>query len=88
MNTVHQASTAPLRLSDKGIAWEAMPSLSHLLRPVRSARREQPAWEETRPADLDALMAIDPFEEPLEGLEIREVNEPEVFNALFGDARA
>jgi hypothetical protein len=36
---------------------------------------------------LDALAAVEPFHEALEGLAVREFDEPEIFRALFGDGR-
>jgi hypothetical protein len=86
MNHARLPSPTVQRAADGAIAWEALPSLSHLV--GRSgARHEAPTWEETRPADLDALAAVEPFHEALEGLAVREFDEPEIFRALFGDGR-
>jgi hypothetical protein len=41
-------------------------------------------WDSTRPAELEATVASSPFREPLEGVAIREVNEPDVFRHFFG----
>jgi hypothetical protein len=57
---------------------------------VRAATFERVAasgrvWDPTRPADLEpALAATEPFSEPLRGLAMREVREPEVFRHFFG----
>jgi hypothetical protein len=41
-------------------------------------------WDSTRPAALDAPVVSAPFREPLEGVAIREVLEPDVFRHFFG----
>jgi hypothetical protein len=41
-------------------------------------------WDSTRPAELETAVASAPFSEPLEGVAIREVNEPDVFRHFFG----
>ncbi|MEO8080745.1 MAG: hypothetical protein ABI641_09460 [Caldimonas sp.] len=43
-----------------------------------------PAWDSTRPAMFDAPMASESFREPLAGVAIREVLEPDVFRHFFG----
>ena len=45
------------------------------------------AWDSTRPAELEPPRASQPFHEPLDGLAIREVNEPDVFRHFFGSMR-
>ena len=40
-------------------------------------------WDATRPAELEATPATQPFRE-LKGVAIREVNEPDVFRHFFG----
>jgi hypothetical protein len=45
------------------------------------------AWDSTRPADFEPARASQPFHEPLEGLAIREVNEPDLFRHFFGTPR-
>ena len=74
------------RQPDMSIDWEFLPSLSHLIdRKEAASGHEAPVWAETMPADFDAMEAMsDPFREPLEGLAMREVNEPEIFRAFFG----
>jgi hypothetical protein len=71
---------------DMSIDWEFLPSLSHLLDRNEAASHEAPVWAETMPAAFDAMEQSDSFYEPLEGLSIREVNEPEIFRVFFGDA--
>ena len=41
-------------------------------------------WDSTRPAELETEVVSLPFREPLEGVAIREVNEPDVFRHFFG----
>jgi hypothetical protein len=41
-------------------------------------------WDSTRPAELEAVVVSAPFREPLQGVAIREVNEPDVFRHFFG----
>ena len=75
------------------IEWEDMPSLAGALAERRKAAvgpgQRLPfaatnAWDETRPAELDPTFASQPFQEPLSGLAIREVCEPDVFRHFFG----
>lgn len=87
MSTAFTQPAAANRSPDMGIAWETLPSLSHLVGRNAGERRDAPAWQETRPLDLDALFETDAFHEPLEGLDVREVSEPEIFEALFGGVR-
>ena len=85
----HAFNPPPLpgsRKPDMSIDWEFLPSLSHLLDRKETAIHEAPVWAETMPAEFDTMAQSDPFHEPLEGLSIREVNEPDIFKAFFGDA--
>lgn len=41
-------------------------------------------WDSTRPAELENIVPSAPFREPLEGVAMREVNEPDVFRHFFG----
>src|SRR5690348_16632884 len=46
-------------------------------------------WDPTRPAELEpAAPPTEPFREALEGLAVREVQEPEIFRLFFGRTRA
>lgn len=42
------------------------------------------AWDATRPAELEPAHPPRPFVEPLQGLSLREVDEPDVFRHFFG----
>jgi hypothetical protein len=44
----------------------------------------QSPWDATMPASLDAGPESQPFREPLDGMVMREVNEPDVFRHFFG----
>ncbi len=77
------------------IEWEELPSFADSLtqrlvvlgsRPLadRVEAATSPAWIETMAADLDLAAPSEPFRETLEGLESREVFEPEVFRLFFG----
>ncbi len=65
------------------IEWEELPSLAQHV-------RHQPcipagtAWDSTRPAELDRPAPSQPFREPVKGVAIREVLEPDVFRHFFG----
>jgi len=88
MNTA--ATPTPLqgnRMPDMSIAWEAPPSLQHLV--VRNdAVGDVPTWAETMPVSLEAMSAPAVFREPLEGLSVRDIDEPEIFNVFFGASPA
>lgn len=43
-----------------------------------------PPWDATRPADLEPTRVSQPFREPLDGMAVREVEEPDVFRHFFG----
>ena len=88
MNTA--ANITPLqgkRTPDMSIAWEAQPSLQHLV--VRADDPHQdvdvPTWAETMPVSLEAMNAPVVFREPLEGLAVRDIDEPEIFRVFFGE---
>jgi hypothetical protein len=87
MNTA--ATTAPLhgkRTPDMSIAWEAPPSLQHLVVRTDDAHIDVPTWAETMPVSLEAMNAPAVFREPLQGLSVRDIDEPEIFQVFFGDA--
>lgn len=85
-------------LSVDTIEWEELPSMADSLRErlVMLGQHHDPrrrsgvgpnaasAWAETRPASLEMLAALPPFDEPVRGLATREVNEPELFRHFFG----
>jgi hypothetical protein len=72
---------------DMTIAWEIQPSLQHRVVRAASAPPDAPVWADTMPAAFDALDDPLAFSEPMQGLSIRDIHEPEVFRAFFGDAR-
>ena len=66
------------------IEWEELPSLAQRVRPSTAVHTGVP-WDATRPADLERpTPPSQPFREPLHGVAIREVLEPEVFRHFFG----
>ena len=81
----HCTSRTPsARLPPGGaIEWEELPSLAQRVRASAPASASVP-WDSTRPAELDTTPASLPFREPLQGVAIREVNEPDVFRHFFG----
>ena len=66
------------------IDWEIQPSLQHLVR-RGEADRDVPTWAETLPVPFEAMQEDSAFREPLEGLDIRDLDEPEIFHAFFGE---
>jgi hypothetical protein len=65
-----------------GIEWEELPSLVQRVRPTPAVGAAP--WDATRPADLEPASVSQPFREPLQGVAIREVTEPEIFRHFFG----
>ena len=83
MNTAFKISNRlGKRPPDMSIDWEFQPSLQH--RVVRTDAT--PNWAETMPAAFDAIEEPAHFREPLEGLSMRDIDEPEIFRLFFGDA--
>jgi len=72
------------RAPDMGIDWEFQPSMQHLVRRADKAAADTPVWAETMPATLDEFNEPVVFREPLEGLAVRDIDEPEIFLAFFG----
>lgn len=85
LKTSHQLAR---RAPDMGIDWEVQPSLQHLVVRTESAHHDAPTWAETMPASFDDLNEPVTFREPLEGLAVRDIHEPEIFLAFFGDKAA
>ncbi len=88
-STMHFSSASPSRTYRSAapagaIEWEELPSLAGSLTHRIAAATARP-WDSTRPAELDTSVPSQPFREPVDGLEIREVNEPDVFRHFFGD---
>ena len=87
-NAIHSSSPRVPRTPDMGIDWEIQPSLQHLVRRTDEAAHDVPTWAETMPVSLEAMNAPAVFREPLEGLSVRDIDEPEIFQVFFGDAAA
>jgi hypothetical protein len=81
------------------IEWEELPSLAATLAERLDSRRlgdagtatsmratvaSNTVWDSTRPAALEVPVTSGPFREPLEGVAIREVDDPDVFRHFFG----
>ena len=89
MNNAANISKLPgKRTPDMGIDWEFQPSLQHLV--VRSDVEppDAPGWAETMPVSFESMSAPASFSEPLEGLSVRDIDEPEIFRAFFGGSAA
>jgi hypothetical protein len=95
MLTTSHRHAAVTRLSPSmgrkdAIEWEDLPSFADSLtnRLVTLGTRQPdgaaPVWVETVVAGLDPMPPSEPFREALEGLQTREVHEPEVFRLFFG----
>ncbi len=84
-NAFKMSSPLVKRTPDMSIDWEFQPSLHHLVVRADEAHHDMPVWAETMPATFDSLAEPAPFHEPLEGLSIREMNEPEIFRVFFGE---
>ena len=66
------------------IEWEELPSLAARVGARNVAAATGVPWDATRPASLEEVSAPVPFREPLQGLAIREVSEPDIFRHFFG----
>lgn len=66
------------------IEWEELPSLAARVRARNEHFTAIAPWDATRPAALDAVSAPAPFREPLQGVAVREMNEPDIFRHFFG----
>jgi hypothetical protein len=75
------------RTPDMSIDWESQPSLQHRVVRTESAPADAPTWAETMPATLDAFNEPVTFREALEGLSVRDIDEPEIFRVFFGDTQ-
>ena len=85
-NVFNISSLLGKRTPDMTIDWEFQPSLQHRVVRTESAHHDAPMWAETMPAPFESLTEAGAFHEPLEGLSIREMNEPEIFRVFFGEA--
>ena len=85
MNNAAKISTLlGQRKADMSIDWEFQPSLQHLVK----RDDDGPTWAETMPVSLEAMHAPVTFREPLEGLSVRDIDEPEIFRVFFGEAES
>lgn len=66
------------------LEWQELPPAATADGAFRRGPRLGRAWANTMPAGLDTLPQAEFYCEPLLGLSIREVNEPEVFTHFFG----
>jgi hypothetical protein len=69
-------------LGDRGIG--AAAAAAARARASGFAATASSPWDSTRPAELETAVVSSPFREPLQGVAIREVNEPDVFRHFFG----
>ena len=78
------------RSPDMAIAWEATPSLRHLVVRADDPPHDDaaPVWAETMPVSLEATSAPTTFSEALEGLSVRDIEEPDIFKVFFGDGQS
>ena len=82
-STLHFSYAFRAALPQGSIEWEELPSLAQRVRQRTSAPVTSP-WDATRPAELEQAAPSRPFREPLKGVAIREVDEPDVFRHFFG----
>ena len=73
------------RAPDMGIDWEIQPSLQHLVVRTDAAHHDAPTWAETMPAEFGLMDEPVKFREALEGLAVRDIDEPEIFRVFFGE---
>lgn len=52
--------------------------------PTRFDSSGHSVWDATRPAAFDSATSSSPFYEPVSGIAMREVHEPDVFRHFFG----
>ena len=88
MNNASKISTPwANKAPDGGIDWEFQPSLQHRVVRPGSAQEDAATWAETMPAPFDSFNEPVKFREPLEGLSVRDIDEPEIFRVFFGEAQ-
>ncbi|MEP6740248.1 MAG: hypothetical protein ABJA61_07700 [Caldimonas sp.] len=83
-STMHFSHAFRPAAPNGAIEWEELPSLAARVRPTDFASSATPCWDSTRPAEFDAGSASQPFREPMHGVAMREVTEPDVFRHFFG----
>ena len=82
-STLHFSHAFRAALPPGSIEWEELPSLVQRVR-HRAPLQTGTPWDATRPAELERPVPSQPFREPLQGVAIREVVEPDVFRHFFG----
>jgi len=82
-STLHFSHAFRAALPQGSIEWEELPSLAQRVRQSTEARAGVP-WDATRPAELESTPPSQPFREPVKGVAVREVTEPDVFRHFFG----
>jgi hypothetical protein len=85
-NALKISNTLGKRTPDMSIDWEFQPSLQHRVVRTESVHQDAPTWAETMPAPFDSFNEPVTFREPLEGLSVRDIDEPEIFRVFFGEA--
>ena len=104
MNNALKTFSQGQRTPDMTIDWEVQPSMQHLVRradedsqyaptwavtmPVSFDMQDAPTWAETMPVPFEATREAVTFCEPLAGLAMRDLDEPEIFRVFFGETRA
>lgn len=84
MHPSSQKQTLQRNVRDLAIEWEDTPSLAHLVSPRAEADVIDQGWEATRPLDLDdELVPAVWVRDRVPGLEVNEINEPEIFRHYF-----
>jgi hypothetical protein len=76
------------RAPEMTIDWEVQPSLQHLVKRSDEGPLEAPTWAETMPVPFEATHEPATFCEPFQGLSMRDLDEPEIFQVFFGDTPA
>ena len=84
-NAVKISTLLGKRTPHMSIDWEFQPSLQHLVKRADAGPQDGPIWAETMPATLESLSEPVRFREPLEGLSVRDIDEPEIFRVFFGE---
>jgi len=88
MNTALKTFTLHAqRAPEMTIDWEMQPSLQHLVKRSDGSPQDAPNWAETLPMPFEAAPEPVTFCEPLEGLSMRDLDEPEIFRVFFGETR-
>jgi hypothetical protein len=70
------------------IDWEMQPSLQHLVKRSDGSPQDAPSWAATMPMPFEDTPEPVTFCEPLKGLSMRDLDEPEIFRVFFGETRA